>query len=195
MLIGPSIEDLQSFEIDVTIEFAFAFEATSLLRSEIANDEPGITSAGTLPPSPLSTPLFQYWMSLTHPRDIDVVELHDCFSANELLTYDALGLCEHGQAGAFIDSDPKFQAVNPSGGLISKGHPLGATGLAQCAEMCWQLRGEAAKRQIPNATIALSHNLGLGGAVVVTVYRRPQAWRTKPMKRKVDVASASNDSE
>ncbi|XP_017117048.1 sterol carrier protein 2 [Drosophila elegans] len=109
------------------------------------------------------------------PQDVQVVELHDCFSANELVTYEALGLCGEGKAGEFIDAGDntyggKF-VVNPSGGLISKGHPLGATGLAQCAELCWQLRGLAEKRQVPNAQLALQHNLGLGGAVVVALYR------------------------
>ncbi|XP_030017032.1 sterol carrier protein 2 [Sphaeramia orbicularis] len=109
------------------------------------------------------------------PMDVDVVELHDCFSANELITYEALGLCPEGKAGELIDRGDntyggKF-VVNPSGGLISKGHPLGATGLAQCAELCWQLRGEAGKRQVPGAKVALQHNIGLGGAVVVTLYR------------------------
>lgn len=107
--------------------------------------------------------------------DVDVVELHDCFSANELITYEALGLCGEGEAGHFIDSGNNTyggkHVVNPSGGLISKGHPLGATGLAQCSELCWQLRGEAGKRQVPGAKIALQHNLGLGGAAVVTLYR------------------------
>ncbi|XP_078120657.1 sterol carrier protein 2 isoform X2 [Sander vitreus] len=109
------------------------------------------------------------------PSDVDVVELHDCFSANELITYEALGLCPEGKAGEMIDRGDntyggKF-VVNPSGGLISKGHPLGATGLAQCAELCWQLRGQADRRQVPGAKVALQHNIGLGGAVVVTLYR------------------------
>jgi len=108
-------------------------------------------------------------------NDVQVVELHDCFSANELITYEGLGLCPPGKAGEFIDRGDntyggKF-VVNPSGGLISKGHPLGATGLAQCSELCWQLRGLADKRQVPGAKVALQHNLGLGGAAVVTVYR------------------------
>ena len=120
--------------------------------------------------------------------DVDVVELHDCFSANELITYEGLGLCGEGEAGRWIDAGDNTYGgngcvVNPSGGLISKGHPLGATGLAQCAELCWQLRGEADKRQVAGARTALQHNLGLGGAVVVTVYRRPDAWLGKPMKR------------
>ncbi|KAG7525058.1 non-specific lipid-transfer protein [Solea senegalensis] len=109
------------------------------------------------------------------PSDVDVIELHDCFSPNELITYEALGLCEPGKAGELIDRGDntyggKF-VINPSGGLISKGHPLGATGLAQCAELCWQLRGQADKRQVPGAKVALQHNIGLGGAVVVALYR------------------------
>lgn len=109
------------------------------------------------------------------PADIDVIELHDCFSVNELISYEALGLCPPGKASEFIDSGANTyggrHVVNPSGGLISKGHPLGATGLAQCAELCWQLRGLAGKRQVKNARIALQHNIGLGGAVVVALYR------------------------
>lgn len=136
-------------------------------------------------------------MAKVEAKDIQVVELHDCFSANELITYDALGLCEHGKAGEFIDRGDNTYGgrcvVNPSGGLISKGHPLGATGLAQCAEMCWQLRNEAGKRQVPNAEVALSHNLGLGGAVVVTVYRRPREWKNLPMKRRVSGGNGFQD--
>ncbi|MGN6605747.1 MAG: lipid-transfer protein [Jatrophihabitans sp.] len=109
------------------------------------------------------------------PDDVDVIELHDCFSANELLTYEALGLCGEGEAGKLVDNDDTTYGgrwvVNPSGGLISKGHPLGATGLAQCAELTWQLRGTADARQVEGARVALQHNIGLGGAVVVTAYR------------------------
>jgi len=109
------------------------------------------------------------------PQDVDVVELHDCFSANELITYEALGLCAPGKAGELIDSGDNTYGgqyvINPSGGLISKGHPLGATGLAQCAELCWQLRGLAGRRQVPGAKLALQHNIGLGGAVVVGLYK------------------------
>lgn len=108
--------------------------------------------------------------------DVDVIELHDCFSANELITYEALGLCEEGKAGRLIDDNDVTYGgrwvVNPSGGLISKGHPLGATGLAQCAELNWQLRGLADDRQVDGAEIALQHNLGLGGACVVALYRK-----------------------
>ncbi len=110
------------------------------------------------------------------PDDVDVVELHDCFTVNELLTYEGLGLCGEGEAEKFIWAGDNTYGgkyvTNPSGGLLSKGHPLGATGLAQCAELVWQLRGQADKRQVPNAKVALQHNLGLGGACVVTMYRR-----------------------
>jgi len=108
-------------------------------------------------------------------NDVQVIELHDCFSANELITYEALQLAPEGKAHELVKkADVTFGGkwvVNPSGGLISKGHPLGATGLAQCAELCWQLRGMCGKRQVPNARIALQHNIGLGGAVVVALYK------------------------
>lgn len=108
-------------------------------------------------------------------EDVSVVELHDCFSANELITYEALGLCPPGKAGEFIDKGDNTYGgkyvVNPSGGLISKGHPLGATGLAQCTELTWQLRGMAGKRQVPGAKLCLQHNVGLGGAVICALYR------------------------
>ena len=117
-----------------------------------------------------------YEQSGVGPEDVDVVELHDCFSCNELLTYEALGLCGEGKAGEFVDSEAQTYGgqvvVNPSGGLISKGHPLGATGLAQCAELNWQIRGEADQRQVDGAKVALQHNLGLGGAAVVALYRK-----------------------
>jgi sterol carrier protein 2 len=110
------------------------------------------------------------------PENVDVIELHDCFSANELITYEALGLCGEGEGGKLIDEGAVTYGgkwvVNPSGGLISKGHPLGATGLAQCSELNWQLRGQSEKRQVSGAKIALQHNIGLGGAVVVTMYRK-----------------------
>jgi len=110
------------------------------------------------------------------PKDVDVVELHDCFTPNEVITYEALELCGEGGATQFIeDGDNTYGGrvvVNPSGGLMSKGHPLGATGLAQCTELCWHLRGVAGKRQVDGAKIALQHNLGLGGATVVTVYKK-----------------------
>ena len=110
------------------------------------------------------------------PADVDVVELHDCFAHNELLTYEALGLCPQGGAEKFVcDGDNTYGGkfvTNPSGGLLSKGHPLGATGLAQCTELVQQLRGRAEQRQVDGARLALQHNLGLGGACVVTLYER-----------------------
>jgi acetyl-CoA acetyltransferase len=109
------------------------------------------------------------------PDDVDVIELHDCFSANELITYEALGLAEEGHGHELVEREDTTYGgrwvVNPSGGLISKGHPLGATGLAQCSELTWQLRGTADARQVQGAKVALQHNIGLGGAAVVTVYK------------------------
>lgn len=117
-----------------------------------------------------------YEQSGIGPGEVPVVELHDCFTANELITYEALGLVEEGGAERFIlDGDNTYGGrvvTNPSGGLLSKGHPLGATGLAQCAELVWQLRGQAGARQVDGAKVALQHNLGLGGACVVTMYAR-----------------------
>jgi acetyl-CoA acyltransferase len=112
-------------------------------------------------------------------EDVDVCELHDCFSANELITYEALGFAEEGHGHELVDAEATTYGgsgpvVNPSGGLISKGHPLGATGLAQCSELTWQLRGAADKRQVDGAKVALQHNIGLGGAAVVTVYKPAQ---------------------
>ncbi len=110
------------------------------------------------------------------PADIAVCELHDCFAHNELISYEALGLCPDGGAEKFVeDGDNTYGGrvvTNPSGGLLSKGHPLGATGLAQCFELTQQLRGNAEKRQVQGARLALQHNLGLGGACVVTLYER-----------------------
>jgi acetyl-CoA acyltransferase len=119
-----------------------------------------------------------YEQSGLGPEDFRVIELHDCFSANELLLYEALELCGEGEAPALIEAGDNTYGgrwvVNPSGGLISKGHPLGATGLAQCAELTWQLRGEADARQVDNVDAALQHNIGLGGTAVVTAYQRAE---------------------
>jgi acetyl-CoA acyltransferase len=107
--------------------------------------------------------------------DVDVIELHDCFSTNELITYEALGMAATGEGHKLVDNKATTYGgewvVNPSGGLISKGHPIGATGVAQCAELVWQLRGEAGKRQVPGARVGLQHNIGLGSAAAVAVYR------------------------
>ena len=113
--------------------------------------------------------------------------------------YEALRLCPEGKGGKLIESGNctyggKY-VINPSGGLISKGHPLGATGLAQCAELCWQLRGEAGPRQVDGAKVALQHNLGLGGACVITMYKRPEAWKGARPKRKRSGAMGFGDSK
>jgi len=137
------------------------------------------------------------------PKDVQVVELHDCFSCNELITYEGLGLCEDGQGGKLIESgDVTYGGrwvVNPSGGLISKGHPLGATGLAQCTELCWQLRGMCGPRQVPNARVGLQHNLGLGGAAVVTMYRhgfpdQARPWPKDKPNPAIDAFTSSDES-
>ncbi len=115
-----------------------------------------------------------YEASGVGPEELRVVELHDCFAHNELITYEGLGLCPEGGAAKFIaDGDNTYGGrvvTNPSGGLLSKGHPLGATGLAQCCELVHQLRGSAERRQVEGVQHALQHNLGLGGACVVTLY-------------------------
>ncbi|GII92959.1 lipid-transfer protein [Sinosporangium siamense] len=110
------------------------------------------------------------------PEDVQVAELHDCFATNEVISYEALRLVPEGEAEKFVaDGQNTYGGrivTNPSGGLLAKGHPLGATGLAQCAELTWQLRGEAGGRQVEGAAVALQHNLGLGGACVVTMYEK-----------------------
>lgn len=110
------------------------------------------------------------------PDEVKVCELHDCFSANEMVTIEALGLAPKGKAHELIRQGGITYGgkvvINPSGGLISKGHPLGATGIAQCAELVWHLRGWANNRSVKDTKVALQHNLGLGGAVVCTVYKR-----------------------
>ncbi|KAF1921683.1 thiolase-like protein [Ampelomyces quisqualis] len=112
----------------------------------------------------------------TSPDEIQVCELHDCFSANEMVTIEALGLAPKGKAHELIRKGGITYGgkvvINPSGGLISKGHPLGATGIAQCSELVWHLRGWANNRSVKDTKAALQHNLGLGGAVVCTVYKR-----------------------
>lgn len=116
-----------------------------------------------------------YELSGIGPQEVQVVELHDCFSTAELIAYEGLGLCADGEGEQLVEDGACTYGgrwvVNPSGGLLSKGHPIGATGLAQCAELVWQLRGQAQGRQVDNVQAALQHNLGLGGACVVAMYR------------------------
>lgn len=124
-----------------------------------------------------------YKKSGKSPDQVDVVELHDCFSTNELIMYEQLGLCPVGKGGQEVDKGTFDYGgrcvVCPSGGLLSKGHPIGASGIAQCNELCWQLKGMAELRQVPNAKIALQHTLGLGGACVVSLYQKYLPGKTK----------------
>jgi acetyl-CoA acetyltransferase len=162
-------------------EHGMAGQAVEIVGQAMVTDVPGTLesrSAITLVGADMTRRAAQavYAQAGIGPDDVDVIELHDCFSTNELLTYEALGLCGEGEGGKLVDSDDTTYGgrwvVNPSGGLISKGHPLGATGLAQCAELTWQLRGAADKRQVAGARTALQHNIGLGGAAVVTAYQQ-----------------------
>ncbi|VWB42814.1 putative thiolase [Burkholderia lata] len=117
-----------------------------------------------------------YWRAGVDPKDIDVAELHDCFVSNELISYASLGFCEESDLERFVlDGRNTYGGqvvVCPSGGLLSKGHPLGATGLAQIVELTHQLRGEAGVRQVEGARTALQHNGGLGSAVSVAILQR-----------------------
>ncbi|KIW84647.1 hypothetical protein Z517_00035 [Fonsecaea pedrosoi CBS 271.37] len=128
------------------------------------------------------------------PDDVKVCEVHDCFSTNEMVVVDALGFCEPGKAHEMVRrGDITYGGkvvVNPSGGLISKGHPIGATGLAQCAELTWQLRGWANNRLVDGTSVALQHNLGLGGAVVINIYKRADGQVNRKLSNK-DIARTS----
>ncbi|WIM86777.1 lipid-transfer protein [Candidatus Mycobacterium wuenschmannii] len=161
-------------------EHGLGDRAVEIVGQALVTDTPGTfesKSLATLVGADMSRTAAQrvYQQAEISAEDVDVIELHDCFAPNELLTYEALGLCPEGEAHHLVDDgDTTYGGrwvVNPSGGLISKGHPLGATGLAQCAELTWQLRGDAEGRQVGGARIALQHNIGLGGSAVVTAYR------------------------
>jgi len=155
-------------------------QAVEIVGQALVSDTPGTfesKSMATLVGADMSRTAANrvYEQAAITPDDVDVIELHDCFAPNELLTYEALGLAAEGEGHKLVDNDDNTYGgrwvVNPSGGLISKGHPLGATGLAQCAELNWQLRGTADNRQVDGAKVALQHNIGLGGSAVVTAYR------------------------
>jgi acetyl-CoA acetyltransferase len=117
-----------------------------------------------------------YEMAGLGPEDVHLVELHDCFATAEILHYENLGLCADGEGGRLIDSGATALGgripVNVSGGLLSKGHPLGATGIANIYEVSTHLRGEAGKRQVPDARIGLTHVVGLGSACAVHVLEK-----------------------
>ncbi|XP_055886729.1 sterol carrier protein 2-like isoform X1 [Biomphalaria glabrata] len=173
-------------------------QAVEILAMEMGTDEPSVFNEGSCIKMigydmAEKTAKRAFEKAGLKPSDVQVIELHDCFSCNELLTYEALGLCGQGEAGLLVDRGDNTYGgkyvINPSGGLISKGHPLGATGLAQCSELCWQLRGAAGKRQVSNAKVALQHNLGLGGAVVVSLYRMGFPNSLKPSIQAVATSS------
>ncbi|MDQ1434185.1 MAG: acetyl-CoA acyltransferase, partial [Actinomycetota bacterium] len=117
-----------------------------------------------------------YEMAGVSPQDLDLVELHDCFATAELIHYDNLMLCQPGEAGKFIDERGPWRdgqtPVNVSGGLISKGHPIGATGIANVYEVTTHLRGEAGDRQIEGAKVGLTHVIGLGSACAVHILEK-----------------------
>ncbi|KAK0394264.1 hypothetical protein QR680_000661 [Steinernema hermaphroditum] len=159
-------------------------QAVEIVGMELGTDEPSvfkdnsnIKMIGFDMIEKISKRLYQ--KSGITPKDVQVIELHDCFSANELITYEAIGLCPVGKAGELIDRGDNTYGgkwvVNPSGGLISKGHPIGATGVAQVVELSNQLRGRCGKRQVPNCKVAMQHNIGIGGAGVVALYRLADA--------------------
>ncbi|MEV0034077.1 Nonspecific lipid-transfer protein [Nocardia sp. NPDC050793] len=167
---------------DVVREHGLAAQAVEILAQELVTDgETAFSTASMIDVvgAPMTRTASRRALGTAGITigEVDVIELHDCFSINELITYEAFGLCGEGESGPLVESGATTYGgdwvVNPSGGLISKGHPLGATGLAQTAELSWQLRGLAAERQVPDARIALAHNLGLGGACVVTLYAGP----------------------
>jgi len=147
----------------MTTDFSSSFEGKTMMQ--IVGSDMSQSAANDL-----------YEKTGIGPDDVDVVELHDCFTSNEIITYEALQLTEQGGSEQFVsDGDNTYGGkvvVNPSGGLLSKGHPLGATGLGQCAELVWQLRGDAGRRQVEGAQVGLQHNLGLGGACVVSLYQK-----------------------
>lgn len=138
-------------------------------------------------------------------HDVGVAEVHDCFSANEMMAYESTGLAAEGRGHLDLVRNRQNQfggrvVVNPSGGLISKGHPLGATGIAQCAELTWQLRGVAGPRQVKDRRsngqaplYALQHNIGLGGCAVVSIYRIGFPETIVKERLLVESRSAAND--
>jgi acetyl-CoA acetyltransferase len=120
-----------------------------------------------------------YELAGVGPEDLDLVELHDCSATAELRHYDNLRLCAEGGAGEWIDRRGPWRdgqtPVNVSGGLLSKGHPLGATGIANIYEVSTHLRGEAGDRQIEGAKVGLTHVIGLGSACAIHILERSAA--------------------
>ncbi|KIX97041.1 uncharacterized protein Z520_07155 [Fonsecaea multimorphosa CBS 102226] len=164
-------------------------QAVLIAGQQLATDSPDLFSRSSMDLVGYQMSVFAGKRALDEagitPNDVQVVEVHDCFSANEMCVIDALGLCPKGKAHELVrNGDITYggkYVINPSGGLISKGHPLGATGLAQCAELTWHLRGWANNRLVKDTKYCLQHNLGLGGAVVVTVYKRADGKAASPV--------------
>jgi acetyl-CoA acetyltransferase len=151
----------------------------SVVRSGTYESESDISQIAAVNPTAMQA----YEMAGIKPEDIDVCELHDAFTINELITYEGLGFCKRGEGGRFIEEGHSSLGgrlpVNTSGGLLAKGHPLGATGLAQIAEIIWQLRGEAGERQVTNAEIGMAECVGgfLAGDVglcAIHIFRKPE---------------------
>lgn len=171
---------------EYVIKHGLQDKAVEILAMEMATDMPGVFEKSCIKAcgQDMTTKAARAALSKANLsiEDVQVVELHDCFASNELITYEGLGLCPIGKAGDFIDRGDNTYGgkyvVNPSGGLISKGHPLGATGLAQCYELCNQLRNECGTRQVKGAKVGLQHNLGLGGACVVGLYKKYKPLQT-----------------
>ncbi|KAM3715667.1 Non-specific lipid-transfer protein-like [Dirofilaria immitis] len=171
-------------------------QAVEIIGAELGTDEPSVFAErsnlkmiGFDMIQKLSNRLYQR-TNLT-PNDVQVIELHDCFAPNELISYEALGLCPVGKGGEIVDKGDNTYGgkwvINPSGGLISKGHPIGATGVAQVVELSLQLRGLAGARQVPNCKVALQHNIGIGGAGMVALYRLAEPSSTVVSDLKVPV--------
>ncbi|CAG9530283.1 unnamed protein product [Cercopithifilaria johnstoni] len=169
-------------------------QAVEIIGAELGTDEPSVFAEhsnikmiGFDMIRKLSTRLYQK-TGLT-PNDIQVIELHDCFAPNELISYEALGLCAPGKGSEIIDKGDNTYGgkwvINPSGGLISKGHPIGATGVAQVVELSLQLRGLAGARQVPNCKVAMQHNIGLGGAGMIALYRLAEPFQTTTTNAKI----------
>jgi acetyl-CoA C-acetyltransferase len=162
--------DIASRFTDVPIELAASGLATDTMYS---HTKPVFGRQD----APTRAAFDAYKMAGITPSDVDVAELHDCFTIAEILAYEDLGFCERGDAGAWLRSGAPALGgslpCNPSGGLLSKGHPIGATGVAQLCEIFWQLRGEAGDRQVDGASVGLTHNVGGNGQVCcVNIARR-----------------------
>lgn len=149
------------------------------VRASVLTSDPYTEKGTAMPDISQCTRLaakIAYEMAGVGPDDLDLIELHDCFATAEILHYENLGLCADGEAGRLIDEGETALGgripVNASGGLLSKGHPLGATGIANIYEVSTHLRGEAGKRQVENAGMGLTHVIGLGSACAIHILEK-----------------------